>query len=491
MKPVLQIVSTILVAGILIVLLGSVLYSGIYYQYDRDELSHAQYTYLLLTGAVPYKDIYMRFTPLFYWIIAPVFQHWGFTFDAIHQLRWVMAAIFLARLGMLYVLFRLVWGHIIAIGSICLLLLDPFTPFTAIQIRPDNLMMLMYTIALSVLLVGMKRSSNRELFFAGTLFISTLLILPKIFPALAVILLVISGYYVQQKQWRAIMALLFGCALPVLLFFGYAYTSGVLSDMIQQTVHDSVTLNDSMLFPTFASYFYRPDNLLLFGSYGRPLTWWFIWILPVLAATGIVWMVVTLKRQRFQNKNIMTPIQLAFIASLAVQLVWIFTYPGGFIQYFLSVNWLMAGFASVSLVSLWQYVRARTPYHRVIPIIYCVALLLFAGVSIRANLFRATVGNGELISRYEDMWKRIPENEPTFQNMLFRPLAYYFAHGTFIGDMSKSLINRFGPIHESLERQHVNYVLVDSFAMMFLHPQTQEYIHTHYSEQKEGFWVRK
>ena len=151
--------SLIFIAATFLLLL-SVLKSGLLYQYDNDELSHTQYAYLLRNGLSPYTSFIMTFTPLFHWFILPIFNILGFNFSAIFVARIIMIVLFLARITLSHLIVRLIFGKLIAYIFVPLQLLDPFTVFSAMQIRQDNLMITVFLLGL--LLLGLVRHRRLE-----------------------------------------------------------------------------------------------------------------------------------------------------------------------------------------------------------------------------------------------------------------------------------------------------------------------------------------
>src|SRR3989338_4826857 len=121
---------TVLYFLLLLCLSYSAILSGLFYQYDNDELSHAQYTYLINSGFTPYTSFIMTFTPLFYWFLSPLFLTFGFNFSGVFAARIVMVILFLIRILFSYLIVRQVFGMKIALIFVPVFLLGTFTVFS-------------------------------------------------------------------------------------------------------------------------------------------------------------------------------------------------------------------------------------------------------------------------------------------------------------------------------------------------------------------------
>src|SRR3989338_7409031 len=82
---------------VIFLLLKSVVTAGINYQYDIDELFHVQLIWLYSRGYLPFKDVFSIYSPLFHYLLLPLFRIFGFNFDGIYRVRIIMSVLFLIR----------------------------------------------------------------------------------------------------------------------------------------------------------------------------------------------------------------------------------------------------------------------------------------------------------------------------------------------------------------------------------------------------------
>lgn len=468
-------------------LLYSVLRSGLFYQYDIDELSHANYAYLIAMGEQPYRSIFMVFTPVFYWFLQPLFLFSGFNFSGIFHARIVMVLLFLVRLAISAGIVHRVFGRRAALLYVPLLLLDPFTIFAAMQIRPDNLMMVWYFLGLLPLvaaMTGAEKRRNMLLAISGSMYALAFVTMIKILPSVVITTALLWFWCVMQKKQRSFLFFLAGFLIPVIAFVFYQFLQGTLMLMVQNVFLDAQLLSKSILYPTHAIYFYHPNNILLFGFYGKPLTWVYVFLLPILAIVGTAFTARSLYRSGLLYHDGRSLIKSILIISFFAQVLFTFTFSGAFIQYFLSLSWMFAAFAAVAMDKICR----RT----ITALVYFLLFVLFSWVSFGANMFRATVRSDQLIAEYQLLWQLIPPDAFTYPNFLFRPIAYPLPFGAFIGDVHPRILTRLGSIAEALEQKQVKYVFFDPYSRSFHDGKTRDYIDTHYQQSPEDkFLIRK
>jgi len=129
---------------LLVPLALSVFYSGYWYTYYGDELVHANTVYLLSRGYRPFTDFFTIYSPLFHYFLLPFFTFFGCTLETIQLSKFVMIFLFALRLLIGYLFVSKVFSKLTGFLFVLILLLDPFTVFSGMQIRPDNLLMLVF-----------------------------------------------------------------------------------------------------------------------------------------------------------------------------------------------------------------------------------------------------------------------------------------------------------------------------------------------------------
>lgn len=462
----------------LFMLLKSVITFGINYLYDIDELGHSQYVYLFINKVSPYLSFDLTVTPLYHWTLIPLFKLFGFSFATIHKARILMIILFLLRILLTFWLVRVTFGLNIAIIFSGILLLDPFTTFSSIQIRPDNLMIIVFTFALLTFNFALKNKKNYLFLMSGALFSLSALILLKMAPSVAVIFFLFAVFCILKKKFTNLFYFSTGLALPLILFLLYALSQNYLSEMIQQIIFDRALYNATLLNKGSVWFYYKSNNFYLYGFQGKPVSWFFTIILPFTSILGSILVTNKIAKNRKINPDSLFKIILVFL--LFSQILWLLTVQGIFLQYFLTLSYLFAIFTAYLLSNLNRF-------------LLLAAFILIALTSSKGNYNKATYTNAETIKSFQNIWKVIPLNEASFPNTLFRPIAYPLTFGTYLGDAPKKVFSRWPPLTDYLEQKQINYLILSDYDFIFIDPKTATFIRDKYQiiSPENNIWKRK
>lgn len=460
-----------LILGVILflALVYSVILSGFNYQLDNDELFHVNVLYQMAHGARPYTSFFTIYTPVFHWFLLPVFFLFGATFTTFHILRLLMIALLLLRIMLTAVLVRRIFTPLTAYITLALMLLDPFTVFSAMQIRPDNVMLL-------VIVAGFLLLTQRHYFMSGLSFGLGVITIIKSVPLVALTSGLFGIWAIAHKQKKLLLLFLWGIFIPIAAFLLVYASFGELPQMIRGVLFDPLALFPSLLFKTDYRFFYRPDNMFIYGTPGKPLSWYYAIALPWVAFVGIGCLFWDMWK-----KGGIHIIQTILAAALVTGEIILYKSPVVFIQYFLSVNWMMAIFGAVALASVYR----RVAKHRIGKAFWGAVMVLLVVMiisSIKGNFARAMINQNSLEESFAKIWSVIPEDQATFPNILFRPAVYPLLDGSFYGDVPPSILARFGDIAQILESHKVRYIIASDYYMSFLPPHVQQYIKDNYTK---------
>lgn len=447
---------------------------------DSDELNHIQLAYLYHSGMKPYTDIYNSvYTPIFGWFLLPMFVSMGFSFATIAFTRYVMIVLFAIRVGASFFTVKQVFGKRVSLLFLPLFLLDPFVIFSSMQIRPDNLMMTVYSLGLLALSVAITSPSFKKWFTAGFLLSLSVLILPKIVPSVAVIAIASLFFYFKKKNLALILPAAYGCITPVILFSLYCLSQGTFSEMLTQTIFEAKAAYSYFPITIPLGNFYIPNNYLVYGTMGKPLTWFYVWLLPFAAVAGLFTKCMEfLKGEKVDAKGLVI-LMLGF--SLILQWATLFFLQVVFMQHYLPISWLYALFTAVTIETILSALTSKRTLDttiRSILFLLCVALIW---VSVKTNIGRSKADSTYLTSVITNRWKQIPEGTVTFPNFLFRPAIYPVTYGYFVGNVPPVILNRLPSITSRIEQYKVPYLLIDDYLMSKLPVDVQEYVKEKYS----------
>ncbi len=461
-------------------LLISVFQSGYGYQFDTDELHHANLVYLYLHGYVPYRDIYNSFyTPLFEWLIAPAFMIFGFSFKTITFTRFIMIVLLTVRMIAMYVLIKTVWSRRTALFTLPLFLLDPFLVYSGMQIRPDNLMMTVFSLALAALAIGYNKRLPIYKYIAALLFGLSLVIFMKVIPALAVAAGVVIYEEIRAKRYKVLLSMVLISLIPLMLFAAYGLAVGALPEMYKQLIIEARADYSVWEYPVPFGFYNHPDNAFIYGVMGTPVTWVYVWILPLLGSAGLYHVAYSIITKKEKSSGI--PLKILMVLLCITQLIVVFKVPSVFLQHYLPLNWIFALFGAVAIDDLIETTSVFPIAWYGIIILCMWAFTTLTLTSITYNTSRAAITNQNIINECETRWRQIPVSEPVFPGFLFRPSVYPVPYGYYIGNIPASVFTRLPSIADTLEKHQLKHLILDDYTLVRLPQDAQAYITSHYT----------
>ncbi len=469
------------------VLLYSVVLSGMRYQYDYDELSQLQTLYLIFTGNIPYKDFYYIYVPFLHILVLPIFYLWGANFETASILRLIMIVLFLTRIFIVGLAIKKILNWKIGRLYAFLNLFDAMTIFAGMQIRVDNLMLFFYSIALYFAARWVNELRCKWLYWASLFWGLSSLANIKLFPSFIIIYIAIAVYLLMRKSYRIWILSLFISALPWIVSMLIMAACGALPDMIQQVFLDPQKFLSSVDYPTLYGAMYRPDNDLMWGASGAPMLWHYTQFLLWGGIAGGMIVIIAFVRNTIFTKY-RWPFLVLALSALGQWYV-LTTIKTAFIQYYLPLHIYAALFSALFCGFLFS-LRVKI-FQRFFSVGIAIFVVFLTYVSFNANVYRSYATSDEIFRRTQLVWDVIPEGSKTFPDVLFRPIAYPLTVGYFVGVQTSELQSRYQPMEWYLEKYQVPYLVLDEFRMVYLSPQTKEYIQRHYALVSGELWIYK
>lgn len=468
----------ILLVGILAY---SVVVSGLRYQYDADELTQLEQGYLLATGAQPYKDFYFIYTPIFPTLLGFILGHMGFTFGTVEILRFCMVVLFGIRILLTIAIVAELFGSLAAWIFPVLLLLDPFTTFSGMQIRYDNLMLFVFTFGIFISIRAVRRKNLFLMMLAGGSFAFSVLVIAKILPSIALFLLACSLWSIVKHKERMFGALALGGVIITCLYSLPFVLGGTFQTMLQQAFIAPQAFHATIINPTYVGFLYQPDNIFIYGLPGRPLTWVYAWVLPILGFAGAY----TVVQSRIGHKEwgFADVVAVSLAGGLCLQWIILFTLPLVFTQYYLPISTYYALFGALTISELWNALRNR----RLLPVAFSLVLLVsvvfLVRTSFQANMARAAIDTHWTTQRYQRLWSIVAPDQAVFPEVLFRPIAYPLFSGNFTCCTNGNvLLLKYRPIHTYLATSNVRFLVLSDYLLGFLPAGTRSYIAKNYTK---------
>lgn len=461
-------------------LLYTVFQSGYGYQFDVDELHHANLAYLYMNGAIPYKDVYDSFyTPIFTWYIMPVFVLFGFSFATITFARFTIIILLIIRMIAAWFLIKNVFSKRAAWMFIPLFILDPFLVYSGMQIRPDNLMMTLFTIALAYFSYGLTKKSSRLFSIAAFFFGLSFLTLIKVIPGIAVVLLIFLGYCIVQKKLALIPPMALAFIAPIIAFLLYGLFTGALQEIWMQLIVEASIAYSIIRFPVHVGFFHQPNNIFIYGTMGAPISLSYAWILPILGGAG-AYHVLSKSLSKQQNLELRSQYLMLFFLFVAQWIV-LLKVPSAYLQHYLPLNWLSTLFGAVIIDDFLSTIKHNKVLYTICSIILVGCFYWVARPSMTYNYARSTIKGLDTIARYESLWKKIPANEPIFPGLLFRPMVYPVPFGYYIGNVPEYTFNRLPDIPTMIEEKKLQHLAFDDYTLSLMPQRVQSYVAGHYT----------
>lgn len=197
-----------------------------------DELEHIHSVYLVHSGSIPYRDFFQHHHPLMWYVYAPIFTIFTNKIIALWMIKIISIGIGICNLALLYFISRFyISSQAFRLLGIILSLTSIIFVFNEMEIRPDNLMLTFILIGYYSLLKYLKKGKNSFIILTGLSIGISFLFLQKAIVFIAIFNLILIIEYSLSKKLKKLIhtLLLFNgmMLLPILLFLGFIYTSGI------------------------------------------------------------------------------------------------------------------------------------------------------------------------------------------------------------------------------------------------------------------------
>ena len=480
----------IVMVSAMIFVIISIIKSAYLYQYDNDEFYHVQRVYLIASGFKPYTSFFFIFSNIFHTLLVPLFIFFGFSFATLAKARIFMIVLFAIRVILIALIINKIFNRRVALIFIPLFLFDPFTIFSSMQIRPDNLMMTIYSLGMFIFILGFFKSSKFLLFVSGVAFGLSSLILIKIAPQLLILLIAYCFYCIRYRKFKDFLFFIDGLGLSLFVFCFYHLVNGSFFPMFKQVFIFSFTLSNLIINQVSYGFFHQPNNGFIYGLMGKPLTWMYVWILPLLAGIGAYLTLSSSNKEQEKieiiNNKKKQLIQMTLVASLVIQYIFLLYLNTVFIQYYIPFQWLLALFAAVMIDDLIFIQFKSVIFHQLITICLIAIFFALSYVSVQANNARTFFRTEYQISQFAPIWSKVPKDSAIFPNILFRRIVYpiteqynqenYDYFYSSMGNMVPSYIGSF-------EKNKLPFLIIDNPETFYtLEPGMEKYVKDHFQK---------
>ncbi len=400
--------------------------------FDPDEFAHLHWSYLLLSGQVPYRDFFFIIIPAFQVFLFPVFIFGQSVLVPIaarllQLMLYIVTAILVYRVSLSF--FKKQAG---ALLSLLIFIAFPMTIDKTIDIRPDMLMVAMILLAMLA----------TDSFLIGLFTGLSLIIHPKIIFAVPMLVY----FFATSSKKPRIVPMVIGFLVPFLLFFLYLSYHQAIPAAYTSMLRDSVVANTGKgHFSPFQAL--SPFPLVYVAKGGISLPWVVNTGLLMLAATGLIYLWI-------RNRRLGVAMGLYF--SFGIGLLFVFPVP--FLQYFIPLT-VMASIIAGNIIG-----QTKT----VIKVIIVITVVTSFFLQYRERV-AFTASNSEQLQVLRDV-SIVSAPDETFYDMvgsfIFRPDGYFICchpYGEFIDKLSRPAPT----LRESLVRRQTKFLVMDRIGFVF------------------------
>lgn len=407
--------------------------------FDPDEFAHLHWSYLFLTGNVPYRDFFFIIIPAYQIFLFPVFLLGQSAIVPIAArilqfVLFIITAILVYRVSLSF--FKKQTG---ALLSALIFVSFPMTIDKTVDVRPDMLMVVM-------LLLAMLTTKS---FLLGLFVGASLVIHPKIIFAVPMLAYLFAT---SSKKFRIVPAAI-GFFVPVLLFFLYLAYQHVLPAAYTSIFRDAIAANAGKghFSPLLAL---SPFPLVYLTEGGVSLPWIVNSAIWVLAAIGLI--LLWIKQRK-------TALAMTLYFAFGIGLLFVFPVP--FIQYFIPLT-VMA-----SILAAYAIINKNIS---VINFIIVITVISSFFLQYRERAL-PPASNSEQLQVLRDVLA-VSRPDETFYDMvgsfIFRPDGYYICchpYGEFI-----HILTSLPTLQQSLIAKKTKFLVMDRVGFVFWQTPTHD-----------------
>lgn len=438
---------------------------------DIDEFQHLHAAWMVSRHYMLYRDFWENHTPLFYYLLIPLFHFVREGTWLVIVARIIMSCTAFVILFLVYLLARI--DHDRKTSCLAVLILSYMVIFVekSIEVRPDQILISLWLTSLWMAIRSITRGQKLALLSAGGLLGVAFLFSPKAlltFTAMCITFAVLS--FVKRKEYgftgfvklEGLYTL--GFMAPIAVCFALFYHVGLLKAMLTFTVLENLRYPD----PFRPTYLLHLRNICFFA----------------LAGAGLLMQVRNLRRGLIRVSESRLVI---LISSLTLLVIFVFVEAAPYAQSVLLFAPLLAIYGAEALNSsiegVIQISYRRERWHRLLPFAFAMAAgLVIPGTMLllKARPFSRT--NAEQFERLEYVLKITRSSDVVFDGKsayIFRPQAYFYTpfYHAVLSRIENGEIQQSIP--QSLTSTHCAVVIYDERVSM-LPASTQSFLRANY-----------
>lgn len=427
---------------------------GLVRYFDADEMAYLHWAHNVVSGKLPYIDFFLYAPPGFLYVLVPLF--WVFKGIAILVAGRVFAfAVFVGIVLATMYLFWLVRRSWMALLAGVLLVFLPLPADKFLEVRPDNLAMLLVLIGLVLQVLWLQTNQKRFAFWSGFFYSASLLILPKTLPS------VVMGLGIalfQKDRWRFVA----GMAAP-LLVFGLWIMSTIRSTGDFALIIYSLTKlpfevgRTGEVYPILQWQFFYP-NAIYYGAPGwntSLIVNHAVWIVGLL--TGVVRLMTPFVPNGKHGVWVEVLVAGMLLAHVAAFMYW---YPVRHAQYFIPIAVFVAFYAADAIGKLKNIFSKTTIGHFGFAILFGALLTNLYQVGVSVNTAKMAWTNMQDIQTLREVLATIPKDSYVLDlvgSTIYYRDPYYISALPF-GQYAPYLSRSFPSLISALQKTNTRFI---------------------------------
>lgn len=292
--------------------------------FDPDEFAHMHWAFLMVSGSLPYKDFFFYITPMFQWVLAPLFLLPQSEVTMIYA-RLLMLVFYVGSALLVFILGKK--SSRSSLGGLLGTLLYAVFPMTidkTIDIRPD-IIMVITMLSPAIILLSSKRPRGIHALFAGILLgisFTTLFKMVYILPALLWLLVTLH----PSARAKTLFFGIVGFSLPILGIIAWYGSGNLLPLAWQAFTHDQFAVNfGKQSFSILKTL--SPWPLVYVTNAGPSIPWGLTVAIWALSLPGFLLLSI---------KNLRSGIFLTLFFAAGIGFLLVFPVP--YVQYFMPLS---------------------------------------------------------------------------------------------------------------------------------------------------------
>ena len=416
-------------AGLLVYLLWWRLQVSQIRFFDADEFSYLHWTAQIVRGEREYIDFISFVSPGFKWALSPIVWFYGVNINIFTTARMMSLVIFGGILASISILFGITrnWKWAILPAVILAFLPMPYDKF--LEIRPDNLAILLVLIGVIGEIQGILGKTQVWWLVSGILYSASLFVLIKTLPIVLIGLLIGVFSVISRKSSMVDFLkkpgmLMFGLLVPWMLYFVCAWASGNF-----EVIWYSLTRMPFEVYkfavntPMVANLFFYP-NVSFYGGYG---------ITTGLVVNHLLWLFgIFVGTYRLLNplqfgdrRKVWTELFIATIFFVSI-FAYVKYFPLKHSQYLIPIAIFIAYYAADGLSAFFSWIHRVYGYPVFIIVVLGFTILLIT-VTREVNAPKLAVSNAAQLAELSHLLRVVPSDARVVDldgRMVFWPDGY-------------------------------------------------------------------